>query len=161
MTSGGLRNIGDQFRIGGFVAGSQTPLADMANLKSNNITASYALNMDARGATGCCPSGNISVSFGTGTWDGDWHGLTNNYNTYIKAKGIVTGNQFSSNNLSVIDQNSMDLSNGTPTPGNVLGTFNGDNAQNLTGMIDVTVNGQNSVGVFVGSKFPNIGSDRN
>lgn len=178
VTSGGIRHIdGEEFRVAGFVAGSPTSLSDMARLQANSRVAHYSTNGDYRGATGCCPHAYMTVNFGDASWYGNWHGLHQGPG-YIRADGSVSGNQFSSSNLSI-----QGIKPPPPPPpphnnppgfppesepvsapaiyynptvsGNVLGSFNGTDARNLTGMIDVTVAGRNSVGVFVGTQAPN------
>ncbi|MDX1352053.1 MAG: hypothetical protein R3254_03515, partial [Thiomicrorhabdus sp.] len=103
VTSGGIRNIqGEGFRVGGFVAGSPTPLSDMSNLAVNNIQATYSGLGDYRSSYGgrMRVSNDITVNFGDASWQGNWYGMPfGGFMGSVNAQGDVSGNTFSSNNI--------------------------------------------------------------
>lgn len=161
VTSGGIRNIQSEgLRIGGFVAGSPTPLNDMSSLAVNNIQATYFGSGDYRSSFGRIGRvyNDITVNFGNASWLGNWYGAYGGQDGLVNAQGNVTGNTFPSTNIGVATMQyppSMQQQVSIQPPvvtGSIKGTFNGPNAGYLTGLVDVASEGVNVVGTFVNQK---------
>jgi len=154
VTSGGIRNIQDGLRIGGFAAGSPTPLNDMSSLAVNNIQATYFGSGDYRSSFGRIGRvyNDITVNFGNASWQGNWY-AARGPGGFLNAQGSVTGNTFSSTSIGVAAmQDSPGIQQIPVVTGSIKGTFNGPNAGYLTGLVNVTVDENNLVGTFVNQK---------
>ena len=181
LTSGGIRDNTDNQRIGYFVGGSLTPVTAIQALASTNKIASYSISGDfKRGNRNMrfSPNANMTVNFGTSSFSSNWHGLEGHPMSTTTISGTVNGNSFQSNHMThtnhyfmppvavtdTINNNNVQANHVThfiaPVPttvtGNMKGSFNGDQAQALSGSLNVNLNGSTTEGVFIGQQIKNI-----
>ncbi|WP_029408651.1 hypothetical protein [Thiomicrorhabdus sp. Milos-T2] len=129
--------------IGVGVAGSPTPIVDMANLKSIKAYAAYNLigvasvSGDINAVGGFMT--DVHVDFNHGTWDMtnvDFYGLESGYQyAPISANGSISGNTFTSESISL-----MGNENYIKAGSYIDGKFLGPEAKGLTGEADITTN---------------------
>jgi len=131
-----------------FVAGELTNVSVIDNLRLNNITASYSGLGQYRGDMTGIYRNRINVNFGNSSWAGTWYMGPGRLN----AEGNVTGSTFSAGaNDMNYDRHSCCghyISYDAEAGSSINGSFNGPQAESLTGVVDVTVHGDRTVGVF-------------
>jgi len=143
-----------------FVAGSLTSADYINELALNNITATYSGYGMYKGDKSGTRYNQITVNFGNSSWDGYWKLDGSRIfapDSKLQASGVVTGNQFSSTENSLNYQTYENqgsffrpnwVENNQAATGSINGSFNGAEAKNLTGLVDVNIDGKRTVGVF-------------
>lgn len=178
VTSGGIRDNIDDERIGYFTGGRLTPVDVIQSFINSNKVANYSLMGDFKrndrdwgGAVG-----NMSVNFGNASFKANWQGLGNNYYGpfpgmgygSVDVSGQVDGNSFKSNTITATQTTSqmappigpdmapimVPITSTVTVTGEMKGSFNGDQAQALSGSLTVDVDGGTTKGVFIGVEAP-------
>lgn len=132
ITNGDLRlDKSDSFNSW-FVAGMPTAIADIQSFNLGNVIATYS-GYGYYSATGYATN-TIQVDFGANTWNGSWQGPVD-----VQANGVVAGVGFQSTSVT-----------GTGvTAGSVEGSFYGEGAKSLGGLLDVQKGSKHIVGTFI------------
>ena len=118
-----------------FIAGQPTVISQIQGLSAGNVIAHYSGfgYYSARGYA----NNTMTVNFGQSTWSGNWDGVVG-----VDASGVIQGDGFKSTTVS---------GKGV-TAGAIEGTFFGENAKSLGGVLDVTKSETRIVGTFINEK---------